>query len=73
MVLFDSLGCQGSQRSANAHNKVGCNDLETGQFPEEQRRIFRAVALSYRRARRVGIGQHEAVEAAICGVSAAEP
>jgi hypothetical protein len=36
--------------------------LTPGHFPEEQRKILREVTLTYRRARRAGKGQNEAVE-----------
>jgi hypothetical protein len=39
--------------------------LTPGHFPEVQRKILREVALTYRRARRAGKGQNEAVDAAI--------
>jgi hypothetical protein len=39
--------------------------LTPGHLPEEQRKILRQVALTYRRARRAGKGQNEAVDAAI--------
>jgi hypothetical protein len=35
---------------------------------EEQRKILREVALTYRRARRAGKGQNEAVDAAIAHI-----
>jgi hypothetical protein len=39
--------------------------LTPGHLPEEQRKVLRAVALTYRRAKRAGKGQNEAVDAAI--------
>jgi hypothetical protein len=39
--------------------------LKPEHLPEEQRKILRQVALTYRRARRAGKGQDEAVNAAI--------
>jgi hypothetical protein len=39
--------------------------LTPGHFPEEERKILREVALTYRRAQRAGKGQNEAAAAAI--------
>jgi hypothetical protein len=39
--------------------------LMPGHLPEKQQKILRAVALTYRRARRAGKHQNEAVDAAI--------
>jgi hypothetical protein len=47
--------------------------LTPGHFPEEERKILREVALTYRRAQRAEKRQREAVDAAIAGYRRLNP
>jgi hypothetical protein len=54
-------------------NRESDDDPKPGHFPEEQRKILREVALTYRRAQRAGKGQDEAADAAIDGYRRLSP